>query len=266
MARPELRRRSQDPNPSFGAKFEAALQDFSASLLKSDAFKHALTKGEQRELPVQKFFRDHLPSRYKVTSGETIDSRDNHSPQLDVMIYDGDRNFAIYSETASILPAEALIASVEVKSELTKQETAKSLRAAQKLYKLRPFGEAPTKRKEGGAPATFRCRYFHSLFAYNTDLAAENWLQEEFSRTISIAAEERIDPNLIDRIYVANRGLLNIPHNHGLAETGDDGRALLNFYMHVLNFITRENKRRDPVDYIVYAGRMTKGWKLMQRN
>ncbi len=265
MARSQLRKRAENPNPAFSAKFEGALKDFSASLLKSDAFEHALTKGEQRELPVQSFFKEHLPAGYRVVSGEVIDRRDNHSPQLDVMIYDGDRNFAIYSESASILPAEALLASVEVKSKLTLDEVRKSLRAAQKLYKLRPFGIAPTREKKGGKDAKFKCRYFHTVFAYDTDIAEKDWMQSEFTRMLNVAADERIDATLVDRVYVARRGLLNIPHDHGMAEEGDDGRGLLNYYMHVLNFLVRENRRREPVDYIEYAGRMTKGWKKLKR-
>ena len=55
------------------------------------------------------------------------------------MIYDCLHNVPVYSGEALILPAEALLASVEVKSRLTQQELTKSVMAAAKLKKLRPF-------------------------------------------------------------------------------------------------------------------------------
>lgn len=265
MARSQLKHRNENPNPTFSNKFEAALQSFSTSFLKTQPFLHALTKGEQREIPILDFFQEHLPTGYKVVSGVVIDKFNKQSPQLDLMIYDGSRNFALYSETASILPAEALLGSVEIKSMLTRNEIKKSLLAAQKLYQLRPFGESPTTTKKGGGkPEEFKCRYFHSVFAYSTDLSQNDWMQGEFNRVSDVASEVKIDASLIDRIYVVERGLLNIPSKLGMKENNDSAGAFLNYYMNVLNFLYRENKRREAVDYIEYAGRMTKGWTKLK--
>ena len=42
------------------------------------------------------------------------------------------------------------------------------------------------------------------------------------------------------------------------------GTALMQFYMHILNFLARENDRRESVPYLEYAGRMTEGWKSLR--
>jgi hypothetical protein len=52
--------------------------------------------------------------------------------------------------------------------------------------------------------------------------------------------------DLVDRVYVANRGLLDIGGQKGFEEISEQGSGLLQFYMHMLNFLLRENGRRRP--------------------
>jgi hypothetical protein len=44
-------------------------------------------------------------------------------------------------------------------------------------------------------------------------------------------------------------------------ESEDNAECLLHFYMHILNFVQRENNRRQTVPYLDYAGKLSKGWK-----
>jgi hypothetical protein len=266
MVRQELKKRRIEPSAAFGSKFGAALGSLSAAFLASSSFQHALTKGIERERPVRELFETHLPACYKVVSGEAVDSRDHHSPQLDVMIFDGNRNFAFNSEESYLLPAEALLVSVEVKSKLTKPELEKSLNAASALYALRPFGKVPSLTKNGGNAIAPGFRFFHTVFAYDTDLVAgDDWLQRELTRTIEAAKSAKVDPDVVDRIYVAGRGFLNVPSNLGVPETSASGIALMHFFMDVLNFLVRENGRRSAVEYTSYAGRMTKEIAALER-
>ena len=266
MPRQELKNRRTDPSPALGSKFGAALGSFSAAFLASASFQHALTKGVERERPVRELFEAHLPACYKVVSGEAVDYLDHHSPQLDVMIFDGDRNFAFHSEEAHLLPAEALLVSIEVKSTLNWTEIDKSLKAASSLHKLRPFGKTPSLTKAGGNAAKPILRFFHAIFAYDTDLVTgDDWLQRELTRTVDAAVELKVNPNIIDRVYVANRGFLNVPSGLGVPETTPGGLALLHFYMDILNFVVRENGRRPAAEYTSYAGRMTKEIVTLRR-
>ena len=97
-----------EPADALSQKFSAAILQFSADFLKTKGFKHALTKGEQREAPVQDFLRQNLPDVFGVAAGEVIDSLGTHSPQLDVLVFDRIRNFPVHRGSAVILPAEAL--------------------------------------------------------------------------------------------------------------------------------------------------------------
>jgi len=258
-----IKRRPKEPTKAFAGSFDSALLEIAAGFLKSERFKHAQTKGNEREVVLRELFTEHLPTRYSVATGEVVDIYDKHSPQLDVLIYDSTRNFAFYTGDSEILPAEALLVSVEVKSKLTKQEIKKSLIAAKKLRQLKPFKRKLSTVRKDGKEADDRCRYFHTLFAYDSDLAKDEWMKSEHARFNEVAREEGIDAEIIDRLYVPNRGMINLPFSSGLEEPDESGKALIHFYMHILNFLQRENGRREDTPYLTYAGRLTKGWKKL---
>ena len=255
--------RRRTPIPIFESGFKAALHEFTAEFLKSADFKHALSKGEEREIPIQRFFQDHLPGEFGVERGEAVDIGGRRSPQLDLMIFNRMRNFAFYTGKLKILPAEALLVSMEVKSLLTKTEIQKSFKAAERLNQLRPFKAKLADRRREGSPADGHARFFHCIFAYHSDLSHDTWLVEEYLRLSNVASELALSPTLIDRVYVADRGMINVAWQNGVEEAPGEGTALMQFYMHILNFLSRENARRDPVPYLEYAGKMTGGWKSL---
>jgi hypothetical protein len=245
------------------AKFAAAMLQFSADFLKTERFNHALTKGEEREAPVQDFLQKNLPDGFGVVSGEVVDPWGNHSPQLDVMVFDRIRNIPMHAGGAAILPAEALLASFEIKSLLTKAEVEDSLKAATKLRSLRPFKRPLIADDRGHTSRSDQCRYFHVLFAYNSNLAATDWLASEYTRLMETARQSKLDPSSIDRIYVAKRGLIHPVRNRGVSEGGDDGLGLMNLFSHLLNFVVRENGNRASAPYDQYFGRLATGWKSL---
>ncbi len=257
MSNLPVKKRRREPSTVVKDKFQAALLNFTAEFLKSRSFQHALTKGEEREKPLQKFFSDNLPKTYAVSHGEVVDLFDTHSPQFDLVVYDHLRNIAFYSGESVILPAEALLVSVEVKSLLTSDEIEKSVLAARQLKKLRPFKKPVVRAHRPNEDAGDECRYFHCLFAYSSNLSENNdWLREEYKRIARVIHDNGAELDDIDRIYVANRGLLNPSQNIGISEVRNDGAALLHFFTDVLNFLERENRRRKPVPYEGYAGRV----------
>lgn len=257
-------KRSTKPTRVFKNSFQAEAQEIASRFLKSAGFQHGATKGSEREIPIKKFFKENLPGKYKVVKGEVVDLFDNHSPQLDVMIYDGQRNFAFYSEENCLIPAEALLVSIEVKSLLNATEVEHSLKSASKLSELKPYRMELASRRERGEAADEKCRYFHCLFAYNTDLSEDNWLNKEYSRFLAWSESLEVPKSVFSRIYVANRGLINPDEERGITEEPQSGVALMHFYMHILNFLTRENRRRKSAPYLDYAGRLTAGWAKLE--
>lgn len=258
------RRRQKTPVPVFENRFQSALHTFAGMLLETAPVDHTGLKGGAREHGLADFFAGRLPGRYKVISGVAVDTYNEQSPQLDVMIFDSTKDFPFLDSQkvgAGVLAAEALLASVEVKSVLTAQELEKSCTAARALRRLKPFGKKLAGQDIGNADETSkqnRARYHHSIFAFDSDLIAEDWLKKETGRLRRF--EERPDEHLIDAIYVFKRGLINPRSDKGIPDD-EGGVAIMAYYFALLNFLQREGARRGPTPYGDYAGLLhSKRW------
>jgi hypothetical protein len=252
-------RRSLPRSPFLNTRFGAAVEEFGIALKKSSAIVHRGNKGSSREESLRQFFRERIPKAYAVTEGEVVDLNGSVSPQLDLMFYNQSINFALSADQSSILPAEALLASVEVKTLLNKAEIDKSIIAAKKLRQLRPYDRALGGADVGDSPPKVKiARYYHCLFAYGSDLSEKDWMNREAERIRALCGSQ----HLIDAVYVLNRGLLNITANIGRLED-DRGGAISNFYFSILNFIQRENNRRAETPFDRYVTHATKAWSTL---
>ncbi|MFA6054981.1 MAG: DUF6602 domain-containing protein [Thermodesulfovibrionales bacterium] len=84
---------------------------------------HKLTKGELRELFVSKILRHFLSIQFDVGTGIVINHRGDQSKQMDIVIYDNRILPPFIKEQAiGVYPAESVIAVLEIKSSLQKQE------------------------------------------------------------------------------------------------------------------------------------------------
>src|SRR5437763_16758371 len=84
---------------------------------------HSGTTGRIRELIIQKFLRPHLPKELEIRSGVIIDSTGQRSGQQDCVILDTRMPLVdIGSDAEALLIAESVLATIEVKSFLNKQE------------------------------------------------------------------------------------------------------------------------------------------------
>lgn len=245
-------------------KFQSASKRLAIDFFETKEFDHALTKGEEREKPLINFFKRNLPSIYNVVSGEVVDVKNRSSNQLDLMIYDESRNIPFFSGSNYILPAEALLAGIEIKSKLNRNEIKRILHSANNLKNLKPFGKKPDLSvSKRDIKDKITCRYMYTVFAYSTDISQSNWLSNEFKRISEVASQEKISPNVIDRILVLDRGLINCSDSVGTS-LKDNAETFLYYYMGILNFITRENSRRKATPYLDYAGKLSKGWMKLK--
>lgn len=223
------------PVPIVNNRFAAALNRFGAAFLETSAVSPGI-KGAKREDALRAFITERIPKRYGVATGEVVDQLNTSGPQLDVLVFDQTRTFSFSDGDIQVLPAEALLASIEVKSKLNATEVEKSCIAARKLRTLRPFGAQLGGRDIGATPgAGKRARYFHCVFAYATDLKQEDWLEHEAGR---FRKSEINGEHLIDAVYVLKRGVLNLSADKGRLEDGN-GSAITTFYFSILNFVER---------------------------
>lgn len=259
MARNPLRR--AHAVPVFTDAFLATAQELKAGVLRTRNVHHSGTKGAMREDSLATFLKAQLPKIYGVVSGETVDLDNRAGPQLDVLIYDQSRNFPFISNASVVLPAEALLASIEVKSKLNSAGIASSIEAVRRLRSLRPFKKELAGRNVGNAASSEpRARYFHSIFAYETDLSHENWAKKEYLRFIrgQLAQEHTIDV-----VYVLGRGVINLSERKFVLEDESTAHALCIFYFGILNFLDREGRRRGATPYASYATKMGGTWETI---
>lgn len=244
-------------SPYLNERFAAAVAHFAADLKASAGISHSVIKGGEREQSLIKFLSDRLPHRFSVTTGEVVDLNGETGPQLDVLIYDRYADFPFNSGSQSVLAAEALLASIEIKSKFTSTELKNCADAARKLRQLKPHDRELGGRNIGSLDdGTKRARYMHCIFAYETDLVAAQWPQNEVRRFDQEVGSE----HLVDAIYILGRGFINFNQRKARPED-DQGGAITSFYFSLLNFVMREAARRQTTPYHRYVTHGAKSWQ-----
>ncbi len=243
---------------------------FNQPSTKSSLTKNPGSKGNARAAGVAEFLMNRLPTAYGVQCrGEAVDFLDNRSGEIDIIIYDKSRN-ALLSEDPLWVPAEAVLACIEVKSKLTKAELLKTFQGAKLLTTLRPFGNRFILEDVGVGENLLtpsgkqrkklvRSRCFQTLFAYDTDLVKQGWLLNEWSRVQAAAIECSCPVTSIDRILVIGRGLIT-PSARAGTEVSEFASVFHQWFIHLANFLERENGRRPPLDWQKYTKRKIPGW------
>ena len=251
--------RSEQPVDQITARIEGAYFKFFASFYESAGIQHSLSKGEVRENPVRDFFDSLLPTRFSVTADEIIDSRGRISPQSDLIVYRASDGIPVLNMQPTILQVESVMCVTEVKSEINISEYKDCLAKATKLFKLRPFDTPLQKYERGRDPGAEDCRIFISIFAYGSN--TKGGLKEETERYLQCAKDLGVDPSIIDRIYILDKGVINPADGRYAEDTYDRKIGLFYYYSNMLQFAMRESNRRKEVPYVYYFGRMSEGWK-----
>ena len=240
-------------------------KELAISSEKARDFQHNGIRGDERAASLMRFLRSHLPITMDIAKGEAIDYQDNRSGQLDLIIYDKSASAPIASGEENVLvPAEALYAVIEVKSVLSKDELETCVTAAKRIRNLRPFKQhfiGP--RRDGAAAEDGKCRCTYSIFAYSTNLGAADWLEKEYKRTIGALDAAGAARDVVERIVVLGRGLINPATATGKEITDDNESIFLEYYLHLMNFLSRESARRPAIDWQIYTSRGTGGWKKL---
>jgi len=256
-----MARGAKNPSEVFSKVLAKAKEQLLLDAKHAEDFQHKGIRGDERAAGLTSFLRDHLPERFSVTKGEVIDYRDERTGQLDLIIYDSHTSSPVTKgEENFLIPAEALYAVIEVKTTLTGDELVTCYRAAAKLRALRPFKAQFVPPRTEGAAADKNPRCMYAVFSYLSNLGEENWVRKEHDRAMEAAKLEGVDPDVVDRILVLSRGFILPGKGVGKEERDDAQSVFLDFYLHLMNFLTRETKRRDPIDWQNYGASFREGW------
>lgn len=196
-----------------------------------------------------------------------MDAAERRTGQLDVVIYDRNVTAPLLAEASGdLLPAESLLAVIEVKSLLTKGEIEKCARAAKAISRLRPYKRPFVPARKGGLSADdgrHRCQF--SVVAFSSDLGAKDWCTKEWERLKLVVDGAGVPIDRIDRVLVLDRGMLVPPS--ATARTAPEGKEMLReWFLHMSNFLIREAARRPPFDLQDYGRRQKNpGWQTLER-
>ena len=171
------------------------------------------------------FLREHLPERFIVTTGQAVDASGVQTPQLDLILYDSHLSAPLlrHPDGPELLPAEALIAVVEVKSKFTREEAAHCVRASTSLFSSRSTAGTLASRLGGADAADGAPRCMYSILAFESDLSALNWAASEWKRLREVASKAEADVSRIDRLTVLSTGSSGPSDLYSVAGRGRQG-------------------------------------------
>lgn len=122
---------------------ETLIQQFASSVMRGmleraetlSGLRHDLLKGELRELFVSTVLRSFLTAQFDIGSGVVVNQRGEESDQTDIIIYENTiLPPLIRAQHLGVYPAECVLATVEIKSWLTRRELLKSEASARKVH------------------------------------------------------------------------------------------------------------------------------------
>jgi hypothetical protein len=249
------KRSTKTASPLFQRVLSQAERGLALHSEEAGNFQHKGLRGNARATPLGSFLSAHLPDVFAVGKGEARDYQDNVTGELDLFIYD--RSTAAPIQTTGdtlIIPAEALYAVIEAKSVLSQEEIDTCLKAAMKVRALRPFKQQFIASPTDGRTVddSFRCPYF--IFAYASNLGPDGWVHKEYRRLVDRAEHVGCNVNVLDWAIVLDRGIIRPPSAVALLKE-DAPSLFLEFYLHLMNFLTRERRRRPGIDWTAYTGR-----------
>ena len=154
---------------------------------------HNGEKGIARENTLENALKKYIPDKYIFSKGMIIDSKDEQSRQVDIIIHDKMHSPILLNlESTRIIPIESVYGVIEVKSRLTKNELTKAIKNVESVRKL------SKKTMTGMCFPTFGY-----LFAYDSDSS----LETVYKNFVELSKDIDVDYQ-ISCICVLNKGLI----------------------------------------------------------
>jgi hypothetical protein len=135
------------------------------------ALRNSAVIGRLREIVIQKLLGKLLPHTCRANTGMTVSSfgSKNHSLQDDVLVVDTECLPPVLSfESSGVFPIESVLSRIEVKSRLTSEELAKTIRDCRRYRRLK-MTDAPV--TDGSRSRPIDNDALLGLFAFRSQLA-----------------------------------------------------------------------------------------------
>lgn len=110
----------------------------------SELVRHEGERGRENEAALGRILGSFIPRRYGVGSGLLIDSHDHYSRQTDLVVFDqSDEPSALAQTTQLLFPVESVLASIEVKTTLRKEDVEDCVEKHRSMLSLKPARSHP---------------------------------------------------------------------------------------------------------------------------
>jgi|SRR5579859_1286085 len=179
---------------------------------------HSLHKGTPREAFIREFLRGHLPSNYGIGTGEIIDCNSKVGEsrnQNDIVLHELDFPKIDLGGKINAFLRESVIATIEVKSTLTKEELLTAARTARNLKMLHATGTLPlvpiaTYIVAFRGPAKMKTVFNWIAKAYKPDKQDSGWVDPDWP-----SDRRFMRSPAIDGVFVLGKGACIFENNVG---------------------------------------------------
>ena len=192
---------------------------------------HSTTKGDASELNWIDWLRNYLPRRYEVDKAFIIDSENNFSEQIDLVIYDRQYSpFVLKQDGAVYIPAESVYAIFEIKQTLNKENLEYAIKKI-KSVRLLKRTSAPIVHAGGKIPTPkLPFKIIGGILTLSSDWKTP--IENIFSESImNLDDDSQIDICCILENTAFNIEYINAIHN---VESSSNGEVLIFFFLKLL--------------------------------
>jgi hypothetical protein len=133
-------------SPSIVAQYWAGVQQRLEAEVAvfSELVRHEGERGRENEAALGRILGSFVPRRYGVGSGLLIDSQNRYGRQTDLVVFDqSDEPSALAQTTQLLFPVESVLASIEVKTTLRKEDIDDCIGKQQSMLALEPARPYP---------------------------------------------------------------------------------------------------------------------------
>lgn len=224
------------------------------------AFEHPGAKGGASEQGWRRMLAEYLPRRYSVSKAFVIDSREQVSDEIDLVIYDRQYSPFLLTQGESVyIPAESVYAVLEVKQELTRESL---LYAGAKAASVRALHR--TNRSIVDARGEVAARDAKSPFRIPAGLVClESTWSPPFGDSLLRGLEEVGEAGRLDLLCALCHGGVEVGWNGGtpVLETSTAEIALIFFFLRLVGRL--QNLGTVPaIDLAEYEKALTGGGAL----
>ncbi len=217
----------------------------------AENFNHQGLKGRSREIFLTNLIKPMLSPNIEISSGTIIDSHEGQSRQIDIIIYD--RSILppiLLNSEEGIIPIEAVLSTIEVKSSLNKTELNASVNNARSIKRLRPhFYEMNGENNQKNSTACY-------LFAFNSDLSKSSELDRLKKTVEELNVSENQEINIpISGLCVAKKKYftycktispdINFAEHHYIEDREEE--IVLDFIINLINTTNALSAQRSPI-------------------